>query len=114
MSEPPRYQVVIEEAAEADLTSITDFMEQHYSVEAADAFLVRLLDRIDSLEQFPFRGAVPKELQEFDEDAYRQLVSGNHRVFYRVDGEVVTVVLVADGRRDMRSLLTARLLAPSR
>lgn len=41
---------------------------------------------------------------------FRQFVYGPDRVVYQVKGDWVTVVLVADGRRDMQALMGERLL----
>ena len=42
---------------------------------------------------------------------YRQRAFKPYRIIYRIVGMKVYVYLVADGRRDMQSLLTRRLLS---
>jgi toxin ParE1/3/4 len=41
---------------------------------------------------------------------YRQVVFKPYRLIHRVMGRDVVVFVIADGRRDMQSLLTRRLL----
>jgi toxin ParE1/3/4 len=41
---------------------------------------------------------------------YRQVFVKPYRLIYRVMGADVVVYVIADGRRDMQSLLTRRLL----
>jgi toxin ParE1/3/4 len=41
---------------------------------------------------------------------YRQTFFKPYRVIYRVEGQRVYAYLIADGRRDMQSLLARRLL----
>ena len=41
---------------------------------------------------------------------YRQVFFKPYRLIYRVMGRDVVVLVIADGRRDMQSLLTRRLL----
>ena len=105
------YHVTLTEYAFDDLDAIAGYIAYYGSVEDA----VRLLDKIDErivqLERFPMRGSVPKELQDVGRNDYRQSVIGSYRIFYRVDGNEVTVNLIADGRRDMQELLRLRLLA---
>jgi toxin ParE1/3/4 len=43
--------------------------------------------------------------------AFRQAFSWSYRVIYRVQGQRVTVLLIADGRRNKQSFLAQRLLA---
>lgn len=73
------------------------------------------LDRIDevveSLADHPQRGICPKELLALGMRDYRQIFFKPYRVIYRVVGQRVYVYVVADGRRDMQTLLARRLFA---
>lgn len=105
-----RYSVIISPAAEADLDAISDYLISQRAEAAADRLLLRILDRIAALDTLPLRGPVPRELEGAGGRGFRQIISGPSRVIYQVGAEIVTVVLVADGRRDMKALLTERLL----
>jgi len=72
--------------------------------------LDRLLEVAQSLEQFPERGAYPKELLELGIRDYRQTSFKPYRIIYRVLGLKVYIHLIVDGRRNMQSLLSRRLL----
>ncbi len=72
--------------------------------------LDRLLEVIESLAAFPERRAYPKELVALGIREYRQTSFKPYRVIYRVMGQKVYIYLIADGRRDMQSLLMRRLL----
>ena len=110
MSDAPRFAVSIEAGAEDDLKTIADYLTEHASAETARKVLGKVLDRIAGLHTMPLRGSVPNELEGARARGYRQFVSGTYRIVYRVKDQTVAVVLVADGRRDMQALLTARLL----
>ena len=73
-----------------------------------------MLDRIEEaftgLAEHPQRGAFPKELLDIGIREYREVFFKPYRIIYRVTGENVYVLLIADGRRDMRTLLERRLL----
>ena len=58
----------------------------------------------------PERGSHPKELLELGIREYRQMFFKPYRLIYRVTGGKVYVHLVVDGRRDMQTLLSRRLL----
>lgn len=72
--------------------------------------LNRLLEAAETPATFPERGSFPKELLALGIRDYRQIFFKPYRVIYRVIGQRVYVYLIADGRRDMQSLLTRRLL----
>ena len=105
------FQVSLESDAEADLRSIASYLAEHADTALASAFVEQVLERVGSLERFPLRGAVPKELQTIGVTRYRQLLFGRYRIIYSVADGNVTVVLIADVRRNMAKLLRNRLLA---
>jgi len=58
----------------------------------------------------PARGNYPKELVALGFREWRGVFFKPYRIIYRVIGKDVYVYLIADGRRDMQSLLAWRLL----
>jgi len=107
----PAYEVRLTLGAEADLEALHAYLEEHRSIEEADSLLARLLEKIESLERFPERGGVPKELAGLGIREFRQILLPPYRLVYKVSGTPIYVMAIADGRRDMQSLLEARLLA---
>lgn len=105
-----KHRVELTEGAEADLEALHDYLAKHRSREQADALLDALLERIETLERFPERGTVPKELSSLGIIEFRQLLLPPYRLIYRVMGPAVFVSVIADGRRDMQALLQQRLL----
>jgi toxin ParE1/3/4 len=105
-----KYRVELTDGAQADLESLHDYVAEHGSPEQAEDLLDALLDRVETLEQFPERGAIPKELAPLGITEFRQLLVPPYRLIYRVIGKVVFVSMIADGRRDMQALLQQRLL----
>ena len=107
---PLRYQILLTEGAERDLEVLYGYIAEFDHPANADHVLDRLLQAVESLETFPERGAYPKELIALGIREYRQTAFKPYRVIYRVLGQQVFVYLIADGRRDMQSLLARRLL----
>jgi toxin ParE1/3/4 len=105
-----RFEVLLTDGAERDLESIYDYISEFDSVSNANLVLDQLMEIVESLARFPGRGGYPKELERVGIKEYRQTWFKPYRVIYRVEGQQVIVYLIADGRRDMQSLLTRRLL----
>ena len=63
-----------------------------------------------SLSELPRSGSYPRELLDLGIREYREVLSHPYRIIYRVLHERVYVLMIADGRRDMQSLLQRRLL----
>jgi toxin ParE1/3/4 len=105
-----RFEVLFTRGAEQDLGSIYDYIAEYDCKANAEYVLDRLLKVVASLSAFPERGAYPKELIALGIRDYRQTAFKPYRVIYRVMGQKVYIYLIADGRRDMQSLLARRLL----
>ena len=105
-----KYEILLTEGAEQDLESIYGHIAEFDCKANADYVLDRLLEVVESLSAFPERGAYPKELVALGIRDYRQTAFKPYRVIYRVMAQKVYVYVIADGRRDMQSLLVRRLL----
>jgi toxin ParE1/3/4 len=104
------YEVVLTDDAATDLQEIHDYIAQFDSIQNADHVLDRLLQLADTLVADPQRGSIPKELRGLGIDEHRQVLFKPYRLVYRVLDERVIIFLIADGRRNMQSLLARRLL----
>ena len=66
---------------------------------------------LQRLSESPERGNRPRELLALGLGDYRQVFFKPYRIIYSIRRKDVYVLLIADGRRDMESLLQSRLLA---
>lgn len=105
-----RYRVLLTMGAEQDLEAIYDYIAEFDDPANADHVLDRLMATAEQLAVMPERGSYPRELLDLGIKDYRQAFFKPYRLIYRVTGRDVVVFLIADGRRDMQSLLTRRLL----
>jgi toxin ParE1/3/4 len=105
-----RYAVLLTQGAEQDLGAIHDYIAEFDSPANADYVLDRLMKTAEGLATFPERGSYPKELLALGIKEYRQAFFKPYRMIYRVLDMRVFVYVIADGRRDMQSLLARRLL----
>lgn len=108
-----RFGVVFTEDAERDLEDIVAYIARSDSPGSAEHVLDRILEVAAGLSTEPGRGTFPKELRGLGDHEYRQVFFKPYRLIYRVVGEQVAIYVIADGRRDMQSLLARRLLGAS-
>jgi toxin ParE1/3/4 len=104
------FKVLLTNVAERDLKSIVDYVAHSDGVPSALRVLDRLAESTRSLVQDPERGGHPRELLALGSKDYRQIFFKPYRIIYRIADRNVIVYLIADGRRDMRTLLARRLL----
>jgi toxin ParE1/3/4 len=104
------FQVLLTDDASRDLEALYDYIESHDAPEKTDYVLDQIEKAFASLSENPERGARPKELRVVGLREYREIFFTPYRIIYRVMSENVYVMVIADGRRDMQTLLQRRLL----
>lgn len=104
------YTVNLTRRAGQDLRKIHEYIAEHDSPERAGYVLDEIAAVFNRLSEFPDRGTIPKELAAFGIREFREVFFKPYRVIYYVEGNAVFVVVIADGRRNMQSLLQRRLL----
>ncbi|MBV2235912.1 MAG: type II toxin-antitoxin system RelE/ParE family toxin [Sterolibacterium sp.] len=105
-----KFEALLTEGAEQDLEAIHDYLSEFDCVANANCALDGLMDVVERLSKFPERGSYPKELIGLGIKEYRQTFFKPYRAIYRVIGNQIIIYLIADGRRDMQSVLARRLL----
>jgi len=107
----PRYKVLLTDGAEQDLEAIYDYIAEFDDPVNADHVLDRLMATAAQLAVMLERGSYPRELLDLGIKNFRQVFFKPYGLIYRVIGRDVVVFIIADGRRNMQSLLARRLLS---
>ncbi len=105
-----QYEVLLTKDAARDLEELYNYIFRYDSPESAAYVLNAIKDVVASLADFPNRGSHPGELQRLGILDYREVFFKPYRVIYRIMDQQVFIYLIADGRRDFRTLLEIRNL----
>ena len=79
----------------ADLEAIHAYIGRDSDIYAS-ATVLRILESVEKLEQYPLSGRVVPELGD---EKLRELIVGNYRVVYEVGSSAVTIQTVLHGAR---------------
>jgi toxin ParE1/3/4 len=104
------FAVFLTNDAARDLDELYDYITLHDAPQKADYVLGQIERAFSKLSRFPERGAHPKELLVLGIVEYREIFFKPYRIIYRVVDKNVHVLLIADGRREMQTLLQRRFL----
>jgi toxin ParE1/3/4 len=104
------FAVLLTADAAGDLEELYHYLTLHDAPGKAEQVLAKIEKTFNSLSESPERGVYPKELLALGIREYREIFFKPYRVIYRVMGDIVYVLLIVDGRRDMQALLQRRLL----
>jgi len=95
--------------ARNDLRNLHAYISANDSSENADYVAREIVRTALALQDFPNRGVHPPELLAMGNRSYRQVFFKPYRILYRIRANTVFIAVIADGRRDMASLLARRL-----
>ena len=104
------FPVFLTDDAARDLDELYEYIALHDAPQKAANVLGQIERAFSRLSKFPERGAHPKELLTLGILEYREIFFKPYRIIYRIMGKNIYVLLIADGRRDMQTLLQRRLL----
>jgi toxin ParE1/3/4 len=104
------YKVLLTHDAVNDLEELDTWISTNDSPEKAEYVLDKIGEVFKRLSELPERGTYPKELSMLGIHDFREVFFKPYRIIYRVERSIVYVYLITDGRRDMQTLLSRRLL----
>ena len=91
------------EPARDDLRNLHGYIARDSEVYAS-SFVQRIILAADRLSDFPRLGRV---VPEADQETIRELLYHNYRIIYRIKSELIEILTVIHGRRDLASLKPA-------
>ena len=83
--------------ASSDLQGIFAFLRRDSEVYAS-ALTARIFDAVERLGDYPYLGRM---VPEYQDETLREVIVGNYRVVYRVRGQLIAVVGLVHGRRNL-------------
>jgi toxin ParE1/3/4 len=95
--------------ARADLREIHAQILEKDSRKNADYVAQGIVRAAFDLREYPNRGSYPPELLRKGSRSFRQIFFKPYRILYRIRGNTVFIGVIADGRRNLQSLLMRRL-----
>jgi toxin ParE1/3/4 len=104
------HRVLLTADAANDLEDLFDFIREQDSPTRAAHVLDEIQRISESLAEFPDRDVYPKELSALGTQEYREVFFKPYRIVYQTIDDTVYVMLIADVRRDIPTLLARRLL----
>jgi len=104
------FKVLLTHDAVRDLEELDTWIARHDSPEKAEHVIDKISEVFQRLSELPERGTHPMELSALGMHDFREVFFKPYRIIYRVERNTVYVYVIADGRRDMQTLLSRRLL----
>ncbi|HRO57728.1 MAG TPA: type II toxin-antitoxin system RelE/ParE family toxin [Burkholderiaceae bacterium] len=107
-------RAVLLAGAEEDLKELRRYIVRSFGNTAWRETYEKIRASVRSVQRFPRGGSIPDEVVDVGLQQYRQVVSGMNRILHEVREEVIYIHVIFDTRRDMRTLLSRRLLISRR
>ena len=91
------------EPAIEDLRSLHVYIARDSEVYASN-FVQRIILAVDKLSNFPRLGRLAPEAEN---DLIREIIYQDYRIIYRIKGQLVEILTIIHGRRDLGSMKPA-------
>ena len=104
-----KYKVIWTDTAKKDLNEIIEYIAQE-SIETAIQKYEKIKETARPLVLFPDQGRVIPELLKNNITKYKELIISPWRLMYKVENNIVYIMAVIDGRRNIEDILLQRLL----
>jgi toxin ParE1/3/4 len=95
--------------AREDLNEIIDYIAQ-----TNITYAVKVLDKIElavkNLDTFPKRGRIVPELERYGYILYRELIVDYWRIIYKIENDIVYIIVVIDGRRNVEDIILKKII----
>ena len=104
-----KFIVYVNKTAKNDLREIIKYISKNNPMNGL-SILKRIEERISTLDLFPERGGYVPELLKNNIKDYRQLIESPWRIIYKINNNIVNVLLIIDSRRNAEDILIERLI----
>ena len=103
------YTVNVNKTAKNDLREIIGYISKNNPMNSLN-ILKRIENKINTLSHFPERGGYVPELLKNNIKDYRQLIESPWRIIYKINDDIVNVLLIIDSRRNTQDILIEKLV----
>lgn len=103
------FRIELTETAINDMFEIYYYISMNDSFENAEKVIEKIKERAFSLSKYPERGSRVNEIYDEQPDI-KQVYFKPYRIIYRIQKQIVFVLAVLDGRRNLEDELRSRLI----
>jgi len=95
--------------AREDVSEIINYIDNTNS-NYAEKVLCMIDKNVSKLDMNPERHRIVHELEKYGYFIYREIIIEYWRVIYRIENDIVYIMLVIDGRRNIEHILLNKIL----
>jgi len=104
-----KYTVQWTKVAQNDLLNIIEYIKTD-SINTAKKIFFEIKEECNKLYYFPKRNRVVPELNEIGISKYREVIHKRWRIIYKIENQIVYILLVVDSRQNLEDILFQRLM----
>jgi len=104
-----KYQIKWAAPAREDINDIIDYISQtniNYAVKTLD----KIEEHVNQLDLFPERYRIVPELERYGYLLYREIIVDWWRIIYKIENNLIYIMLVIDSRRNLEDLILKKLI----
>jgi toxin ParE1/3/4 len=103
-------EILWSEDASNDFIEIVTYTKNKFGIKIAKEASDRILSTIEKVLTFPNHGKTVNELNKIGIKQIKELQQSPWRIFYRIDNEIIYIISIIDGRRNIEELLYKKVI----
>ena len=103
------YRILWTLDAKKSLDEILDYIIEHNGLTVAYKLYEKIKNKSNLLKTSPLQGREVKELNSFKKK-YLEIIVKPWRIIYKIDNDIIYILLVIDSRRDLEDLLYSMII----
>jgi plasmid stabilization system protein ParE len=104
-----KYNIKWAVPAREDINEIIDYIWQT-NINYAVKVLSKIEDQVKKLDLFPERYRIVPELERYGYFLYREMIVDYWRIIYKIENDIVYIMLVIDSRRNLEDLILKKIM----
>ncbi|MDR1972637.1 MAG: type II toxin-antitoxin system RelE/ParE family toxin [Treponema sp.] len=105
-----KYKINWSKDAGEEFIEIVSWYKYTYGKSVAQKIYLKIKSQVKNLKDMPGMGKSVQILKDIGINDYRQIVQDNWIIYYKVDGQIINIISVIDGRRNLEEILYKKII----
>jgi toxin ParE1/3/4 len=93
-----------------EFIEIISWYKYNVGKNVAQRIYLKIKSQIKKIKDMPGMGKAVQILKDIGINDYRQIVQDHWIIYYKVDGQIINIISIIDGRRNLEEILYKKII----
>jgi toxin ParE1/3/4 len=105
-----KYKIIWSKDAGEEFIEIISWYKYNAGKNIAQKIYSKINTQIKKLKDMPEIGRPVQILKDIGVNDYRQIIQDNWIIYYKVEGQIINIISIIDGRRNLEEILYKKII----